>query len=712
MDGRTVIDLRSIVPTPAQQAAPACRQAGAGSGRQGLRTRFTQPGCFRNTNVNKVGWHVLAGMVACAVLSGSLWARSPQQGWDNRLQDARRYVEESKRYIHHSKLKRGMTGYGLTVLSGTEIVRFDAEVVSVMRRWGPHQDTVLVRLSGQGLEKTGIIKGMSGSPVYVRDPADEQDKLIGAVAYGWQGQKGALCGVQPITQMLAITGIVKRPDWPKSQPGTAAGGALPEYLSTVLAAEKADFSRFAWPASLSRRTEAQVNASATNSTILESPRMRPIGTALMISGVDQRVIADAMKYFSPAGITAVQAGGVTSAQGAAEGTIPLAPGSGIAIALVTGDADFTAIGTVTDVIGKYVLGLGHAAFGEGDVSLPMGPAYVHAVVPGVMMSFKLGSAMEMTGALTRDEKVGVAGQIGPTPSMIPMTVHVRWKGDGLTQVYHYNICRHRWLMPILTNILLTSAVEGWRDIPDIHTLRHRVEIDFGDLGIYRAENVASDDLAWAAASDMLRPMTAMLHNPFGAPPAVERIDVSIEVEATDLSAEILDIELDERIYKPGQTITGRVVVRPFRTDRMSIPLKFDLPHDIPDGKYQLTACGAVGALGQLKKEMPHLFSPRTVKQLFAAIQRVVQPRADRLYLRLPIRGENLSVRQRELPNLPASKAGIIAEADLLDTTHFTRAVVRTISSEYVLTGSVQAAFSVQKKAGQTILHKQGIPEKE
>ncbi|KKL47715.1 hypothetical protein LCGC14_2332760, partial [marine sediment metagenome] len=100
-----------------------------------------------------------------------------------------------------------MTGYGLTVVVGTKVERFTATVISVMKNWYPHQDIVLCRLSGLGLERTGILSGMSGSPVFIKDPADGKHKMIGAVAYGWSFSKDPICGVQPIGEMLALKGV-------------------------------------------------------------------------------------------------------------------------------------------------------------------------------------------------------------------------------------------------------------------------------------------------------------------------------------------------------------------------------------------------------------------------------------------------------------------------------------------------------------------------
>ena len=127
---------------------------------------------------------------------------------DTRLAAAEKHVAKSDRYLHHSVLRRGMKGYGLTVMAGLKPIKFDAEIVSVVSRFGPHLDVILARLAGHKLEKTMIISGMSGSPVYMKDPKDGKFKMIGAVAYGWNGQNEPLCGIQPITQMLAAGGCI------------------------------------------------------------------------------------------------------------------------------------------------------------------------------------------------------------------------------------------------------------------------------------------------------------------------------------------------------------------------------------------------------------------------------------------------------------------------------------------------------------------------
>ncbi len=647
-----------------------------------------------------------------ALLGSALGVRCPAEvlGVDERLAAAERFVEASEKYLHHSKLRRGMRGYGLTVLVGVEPVRFEVEIISVMTKWGPHQDVILARLSKQNLEKTGIIAGMSGSPCYVRH--EGRDKLIGAVAYGWFASKEPICGIQPITQMLAISGVVPiaKPPAPKTQPVTApatepatqaaaqeaAGWQMPpELLAVVLDPRKRDFSQLAVSARSSPRA-----AEATW-------QLAPLLTPLTVSGLSSRTRTRLADLVQSAGLIAVQAGGVASAEAKAAAGAKLVAGGAISVPLVTGDVDLSMIGTVTDVVDGRVLAFGHSFMADGELALPMGPGYVHAVMPGLLMSFKLSSTLKITGTLDRDERMGVAGQLGPPPQMIPMTVEIRWLDlpgeEAYTQRCVYNVAKHHFWTMVLAAMLTQDGVWAWRDPPELHTIRHSVEIDFGELGRYQTSNVTSQMNVLAVASDVSRPLFAMLHNSLGTPPPVKSITVKMQIERGSRKASILKLVLDGRVYRPGDTLTGKVIFRPHRKPRQELAIQFALPRDLPDGTYRLTACDFLNSTSAEKREMPHRYAPRTVEELLASLQRVVAGRANRLYLRMPIKRGGLALGTKELPDLPESKKLILKEAEKLDTRSFTRTLVRSVASEYVLGGTASAAFEVQDKPTETLI---------
>ena len=370
---------------------------------------------------------------------------------------------------------------------------------------------------------------------------------------------------------------------------------------------------------------------------------------------------------------------------------------------VAGNASWSAIGTVTDVIGDRVIGFGHAFYGMGDLELPIAPAYVHTVVPGMLQSFKLSSPYAPTGALTRDESVGIAGRIGKDVSMIPMTVVIDWKGEGRTESFTYEVCRHRYFTPMLVSMLVRNSAWGWRDLPVLHTVRYSVNVDFGTLGKCSSENISSgEDVRWVA-SDAARPVAVLLNNPLGAPPKVERVDVRMTIEPVMIETQIEGVKLDGDVYRPGDAVTAKVSVRGYRRERETITARFELPANLAEGRYTLTACDARTTVREEMREMPQRYAPRTVPELREAVQRVFVPKATNLHLRLPLTGGGLALGAEELPHLPESRARMIAEAGQLDTHPFTQALVQTVATKYVLVGSAAANFMVQDRPPETLL---------
>jgi len=643
---------------------------------------------------------LLATCATVWLVVGQPPSAADQPSMDQRLEAARQFVDASDKYLHHSHLRRGMKGYGLTVFAGTEIVRFDVEIVSVMANFGPHQDVILARLSGHGLEQTGIIAGMSGSPCYVEH--DGRDKLIGAVAYGWTAQKEPLCGIQPITQMLAMAGVGRKAattSQPSTGPASAAGAASPDrarLIEAVLDPRKADFSRLAMPAMPSSPSD-------------QAPRMVPLATPMAVAGAGGRAISLLGEALGPAGMVPLQAGSMPSEQLQAVEGAAIVPGAAMSVPLVMGDANYSAVGTATEVVGDRVLAFGHAFFAEGQTELPIGPAYINTVVSNLFVSFKLSSDLKVTGVMERDEQVGVAGTLGKIPPMVPMTIHLDWtdlpgQSERHQQGYSYQIVSHRWLTPLMVALITEDVVWQCRLPPEEHTVTHLVQIDFDGLGRYQAGNVTSGRAMSVAVSDATRPLAALLNNPFGQPPKVTRVTIQMHIDKGTLAADIDGLKLDGATYKPGETVTGTLAVTPFRTKRQMLPIRFELPADLPEGAYTLTACDFQKAGADLKHDMPHKFQPRTVEQLFESLKLVVGYRGDSFYLRMPLqRGGGLAMDQKELPDLPGSKAAILRQAQTLDTAAFSAALVRQVPCHYLLSGSASASFQVQKTPRETFV---------
>ena len=634
-------------------------------------------------------WSRMLGLLVVAAALQGVSMAAPPKTIDQRLREAEKFIAASDKYLHQSKLKRGMGGYGLTVMAGTGIQKFNVTVVSVMRNWYPHQDVILCKLAGLGLEKSGIVSGMSGSPVYIKDPADGKHKLIGAVAYGWRFQKDPVAGIQPIAQMLAVEGVplggAEKPAAKEPASPSAAAVLDEDFVRAMLDPRKLDFSAFCRPANRRRRAGSADGAAG----------LVPLATPVMISGAGPRTMALARQLFAGAGLVPLRAGAVGAAEADAARKTKLAPGSALSVILVSGDMDWSAVGTVTDVIGDRVLAFGHSMFAEGRVRLPMGTAYVHTVISSTMSSFKLSSTLKATGALTHDEYTGISGQVGAKAEMVPMTVTVNWPAGQ--QKFSYNVVRHRWMTPGMSRMALSESVLANRDIPERHTLEYDVDIDFEKFGRYRSANTSSGGSFSAAASDVSRPLAALMNTALGKPVFPRSIEVTVTIKPVQTTADILSLELDRNVYRPGEKVTGKVTLRPFRSPRITKAVSIDLPKDLPDGRRKLTVCDSYQALSATRSELPHRFTPKTVEGLFAAIKEVVAPRMDRLYLRLPLPAGGLAVRKNELEHLPGSMAELLSRAAPMDTKLYRRSKVVSFPAGFVVRGSASASFTVEKE---------------
>ena len=96
-------------------------------------------------------------------------------------------------------VKPGMKGVGRTVFANQKLETFDVEIIGALENSAPRQTMVMARLTGGPLANTGVIAGMSGSPVYI------DGKLLGAVAFGFGFSKEAIAGITPYAEMTGFS---------------------------------------------------------------------------------------------------------------------------------------------------------------------------------------------------------------------------------------------------------------------------------------------------------------------------------------------------------------------------------------------------------------------------------------------------------------------------------------------------------------------------
>ncbi len=363
-------------------------------------------------------------------------------------------------------VRPGMKGHAVTVFSGTASDRFEIEVIDVIRDYLPRQDAILFRSPDPRMVHSGIVGGMSGSPIYI------DGKLVGALAYGYRFNKDPIGGITPIKNMLAVGDLPFRPEiLPEAKTGIR-GNARPG------AAGWAD-------AMLGLGTDPLPPRRRPNDLNPVSG-LAPIGAPMAVSGLGSAAtsfLADRL------GLLPVR-GGSSRAQAAGAGTSSAAPtpkqwkgGDAVSVVLIRGDNAVSPNGTITWVGGKQgekLLGFGHEMFGAGPTNLPIADARVHVIIPSVERSVKLSSALDLRGTLIQDRQAAISLRTDLTAPLIPVLTEL--KGPEAAQparIYRSEVALGVDLTPNLaTSLLVEALTEGGSDGTEIvAVIEHKISLE-------------------------------------------------------------------------------------------------------------------------------------------------------------------------------------------------------------------------------------------
>ena len=341
-------------------------------------------------------------------------------------------------------VRPGMVATGETVFSGTERAPFTARIIGVLENMqGPHRQLILAKLEGGPLDETGVIAGMSGSPVYV------EGRLLGAVAYSLgQFSKEPIAGITPIGEMIELASR------PTAVPRAAS--TAPWRLPVDEASLVADLRRQLHHDDLFAGSPGDVRVIAGTST--QAGVLRRIATPLALSGFSDGVAARLDAALAGLGLRAMAGAGAGSAVQVPD--VPLRGGDAIGVNLVAGDLAIAATGTVTWIDGDRVYAFGHPLANLGPVTLPMTRAYVHTVVPSLLDSFKIASAGPVIGTLDQDRSTAIAGTLGAVPRTIPVRVNLASE-RGLQRAFAFEVSRDQTLTPTLTFFSLLSVLQSY-----------------------------------------------------------------------------------------------------------------------------------------------------------------------------------------------------------------------------------------------------------
>jgi len=582
-------------------------------------------------------------------------------------------------YWNVDDLKAGMKGTGLTVMKGTKVESFDAEILGVLKNTAPGRDMILARLSGLGLEKTGVIAGMSGSPITI------DGKLVGAVAYAWQFGKEPIAGVTPFTQMKGFVEAFEERD--------------------RLEGKHARKLRLREPLTISGQTYTTVAVASSNAptpTATDEMWMLPLQTPVATSGFS----AHSLKLFreqSPNnGLLPVMGGATPAKILDEEKNVILQPGGPLCLAMVTGDFDMSGIGTVTHIEGDRVYGWGHPFLGLGACEFPMQTGYVHTIYPRQTVSFKMGSPLKTVGVVNADVSTCIAGTLGRKPDMIPVSLSVR-REVGETRTFNVQMVRQRSLFQGLLFTVLTNALDMEGELPDELTADIELTVELEDRApfVLRDTFAGSSITGGRAPTALYQPiaqLVASLHgNPYGAL-RIKSISCQTIIRSGRSTAEIEAVELDADTLAPGDTLKATVHLRPWKSSPISQRIELKLPAELPEGSYTVTITDDLTRTRLDLRDRPDINIPQSVDGFLKGMRTITEAKRTTLTARVPVKAGGVAIGEQPLPNLPPGMVQLLGQSKKSGSQLLGASISTRLPTEWVIVGSENVNFTVAKRA--------------
>jgi len=577
------------------------------------------------------------------------------------------------KYISIDEILPGMEAYCLTAYKGTEIEKFDLEVLDVIRNINPggyakpgSRNAILVQGTDERFIHTGPVSGCSGSPVYV------DGRLAGALSFGWIFSKDPLYGVTPIEEMLGV-GEVSYPEQNVEQAGFAFDFSVP-----------IDFAAIDKQITTPRLSRQPCLAGAT---FLPCP--------LITSGLPGQAVEQLNGLFEPFGLMVISGIVGGTAPGECE-DVQLVPGACLAVPLVTGDITMAIIGTVTDVVGDKVYGFGHSLLGYGPIDLPMATGRVHTVVSSVIRSFKFASALEVVGALRTDVSTVVCGRLGAKAKMIPLTITLDRYNGVEKQVYNCQVADNRLLTPGVLRSAVTGAALMLGDLPPDHTIEYKVDIGIEGAESISFENVSSNMGVDEMIIESVGPVAILMNNPYKKVD-IGTLDFDVRIVPKNITSHIWSVDLSGSKVKCGQQLDVFVVVESVLAGKKKYQFSLKIPEELAPGRYDLIVCGGYGYEEFLKQTVPYKFIPQNLATLVDAMNELLAIRRDRLYCLLVLPAGGVAVEKAELPDLPATKALVLQDSKrTLRTQPYSHWLEKSLETGTVVVGKKVTHITVEK----------------
>jgi len=530
------------------------------------------------------------------------------------------------------QIHEGMRGTALTVFQGVKPESMDVEVLGVMRNVnGPKGDIILVRLHGAKPEYTGVVAGMSGSPVYF------DGKLAGALAFRiGEFSKEPIAGVTPIEVMLEINALDHSPaNSPAPMRASSPDTTSPSQVGTTPTASPGE--------------------SAALPPQSYSNYLRPIETPLVFNGFSDETLQRYGAQFAAAGIVPVMGIGSSSDRKQPE---PIEAGSAVSAVLVRGDMDIAATCTVTYVDPQRLLACGHPLLQFGEVDLPMTKATVLATLPSPLNAFKIINTTETVGAFVQDRQSGIMGVPGRESKMIPVTVAMH--SGTATKEFHYEILNNARLSPLAMMATVFNALHGTNQYGEDITYRMNGVLSVKGYpevtlrNMFAPQDNGQPAAALAAASIGER-FGRIYSNPFDAPD-VQGVRLDFDLVRERRSARLEAARTDMTEARPGDQIMVETVIRPYRGERLVRQIPIRIPTSTSKGTLRILVSDG-DTLDRMHRGTPMMNRGLGLAPTIALLNK--ERANDRVYVSLIQSDPEAMVADKVMPTLPLSVMNVM-----------------------------------------------------
>jgi hypothetical protein len=543
------------------------------------------------------------------------------------------------------QIHAGMKGVGRTVFEGTKIEEFQVEVLGVLKNFGPKQDLILARISGGPIERTGVIQGMSGSPIYI------DGKLVGALAYAFPYAKDPIAGIQPIGQMVSLLDQTAPAKASSQSAGIFATQSPTAYINGVIASVMAGRPLY----EVLMAQAAGIFSDAGNPTVSGGSLSR-IQSPLFVSGASSAAVREFAPFFNSLGFNPVQSGGAGTIVSAMP-TQRLEPGSPVSAEMVRGDMSASANGTVTYVDGDKVYAFGHPFLSGGPINLPMSAAEVITVLPKLDTSMKLAFPTGVVGAFRQDRSTGISGKMGDKPDMIPISLSVK---SSSNTVNHFNVevANDRAMTASLTAFAVFNAITASEREQGEMTLDITGQVHLKDYEPVKIANVFTSDTNGAslAAIAAVAPLQYLMSTAYDAA-VIQSVDLNIVSVERRAAATLERVSLDRVEARAGDTVTLSAVLRGVSGEMFVERYPIQIPSGLAAGTIQmLIGDGTTITTSELRRGPTG--SPRDLRAAIAEINKL--RRNDRLYIKILSNEPGAVIGGEEMPSLPPSLMAVLA----------------------------------------------------